>query len=144
MPIDDKLARQLLALFAVEAEEHLQVINQNLLALEQQPEPKRVQSLLAEIFRAAHTLKGSARSVNLDSVGSLAHRLETLFGQSQKGERRLAPGTFDLIYEALDAIGVLVRAAANGAPAAVDVEALVARFDAAETSVEAPGNGSVP
>src|SRR5438105_14134296 len=111
MPINDDLMRQLMALFTVEAEEHLQTINQDLLVLEQRPTPQRAQDLLAEIFRAAHTLKGSARSVNLDSVGSLAHHLETLFDRAQKRELELDQFVFDLIYETLDGIAALVRGA---------------------------------
>src|SRR5579859_5691879 len=102
MQFSDDLLRELLATFAVEAQEHLQAINQNLLALEKSAE------LLAEIFRAAHSLKGAARAVNLEAAGDVAHRLETLFARLRDGELAGSPALFDLAYQTVDALGVLV------------------------------------
>lgn len=121
---DDELMAELMAVFAGEAAEQLQALNRNLLALEKTAQPEERDRLLAEIFRDAHTLKGSATAVDLGEVGRLAHHLESIFGKLQRGELQPEPGMFDLIYQTLDGIEKLVREASGGEPAEVDVGAL--------------------
>ncbi len=128
----DDLMRQLIAGFAIEADERLQLLNEHLLALEGNPDPDESARRLKAIFREAHTLKGTAGGLGLKDAEAISHRLESLFGQVQSGGLTLPPDTFDLIYQSLDAIGQLVRAAAEpSAEAGVDVNDLVARLDAA-------------
>ena len=81
--------------------------------------------LLAEVFREAHSLKGAARAVNMEGMGTLAHRLETLFGRVQAETLRFTPAVFDLCHEALDAIGALL------ADGAADVAGVAARLEGA-------------
>jgi two-component system chemotaxis sensor kinase CheA len=131
MALSDDFLRELLATFTAEAQEHLQVINCDLLALEHEPEAPTAGEWLAEIFRAAHSLKGAARAVGQEQIGTLAHRLETLFGRIRSGELKPLPETFDLAYQALDAIGALVQGISTGSPAAADTGELIARLEAA-------------
>ena len=91
MKLSDDLLRELLATFAVEAQEHILAINQHLLILEKGPWGDQSSDLLAEIFREAHSLKGAARAVNQDAVGTVAHELETLFGHLRDGQVRPLP-----------------------------------------------------
>src|SRR5262245_43588569 len=130
MPISDDLLRELLSTFSVEAQEHLQTISRDLLELEKGPPPEPAAKLLAEIFRAAHSLKGAARAVNLDTLGSVAHRLETLFARLRDGQLVASPALFDLAYQSLDAMGTL---AANLGPVETspEVSDLLARLDQA-------------
>ena len=131
MKLSDDLLRELLATFAVEAQEHLQAINRDLLALEKGPGAEKSAELLAEIFRAAHSLKGAARAVNLEAAGEVGHRLETLFARLRDGELAPSPALFDLAYQTLDALGVLVQPHSPADAPAVDVPALCARLEAA-------------
>ncbi len=64
----DALMQELLQMFAVEAAEHLQTLNQTLLKLERQPNGDERKELLNAAFRAAHSLKGSARAVELHDI----------------------------------------------------------------------------
>jgi two-component system chemotaxis sensor kinase CheA len=59
----DDLKTRLWATFRVEAQEHLQVITANLLALERDRAQTEVSSVVEATFREVHTLKGAARSV---------------------------------------------------------------------------------
>ena len=68
MEFSDELLRELLATFAVEAEEHLQTLTRDLLALEKGPGAEKSAELLAEIFRAAHSLKGAEASPDADAA----------------------------------------------------------------------------
>jgi len=65
------LQAELMATFSVEAEEHLQAMNRHLLALEAGSTLEARRQLIAEIFRAAHSLKGAARAVSLPEVEAL-------------------------------------------------------------------------
>ncbi|MFQ5508786.1 MAG: response regulator [Leptospirillia bacterium] len=63
--------------FKMEAAEHLEGLSCGLLALENTPsDPENIRTL----FRLAHTLKGSARMVSLDDLGTVAHRIEDVLG----------------------------------------------------------------
>src|SRR5262245_54464885 len=138
MQFNDDLLRELLATFAVEAQEHLQTITRDLLALEKGPGPEKSAELLAEIFRAAHSLKGAARAVNLEAAGEVSHKLETLFARLRDGELSPEPALFDLAYQAVDALGVLVQPNPPAEAAPVDVTALCARLEAAGGAPPAP------
>jgi two-component system, chemotaxis family, sensor kinase CheA len=105
---------RLLAIFAVESEEHVQAMNRHLLALEGGAGDESRRSLLPELFREAHNLKGAARAVNLSEVEALAHDLEELFDRMRAG--RLDPGRelLERAFRQLDSIEELVRAATGG------------------------------
>jgi len=51
--------------FQAELQEHLSTLNKGLLLLERNPAPDERTNLLTDIFRAAHSIKGAARAVNL-------------------------------------------------------------------------------
>lgn len=127
--LNDDLQRQLMVLFIAETQEHIQTVNQHLLALEANPTSETVPQTLADILREAHSLKGSSRSANLPEVEALSHALESLFAGLQNGELGLGTDVFDLTYQALDAIGALVQHVAGGELTAVDVPALLARIE---------------
>ncbi|MDQ4025762.1 MAG: response regulator [Actinomycetota bacterium] len=125
----DDLAHELMAVFTLEARERVQSINEHLLTLEKALSVAEVDRLLAEILREAHSLKGAARAVNLAPAEAVAHRLESLLLSLQKGSVARERTVFDLIYEAVDAIGAI--AAAGGADTSVDVPELSRRLDEA-------------
>jgi two-component system chemotaxis sensor kinase CheA len=129
---NDELQQLLLATFADQAKEQLQTINQRLLALEKAGADERG-PLLEEIFREAHSLKGASRAVNLDRVEAVAHKLESLFSVIQNGQIEPDAKIFDVAYQALDAITVLVQEGLTGAEADVDIEAVCAALAAAES-----------
>ncbi|MES0874030.1 hybrid sensor histidine kinase/response regulator [Sinimarinibacterium thermocellulolyticum] len=73
---------ELIAIFRAEAEELVESLDQSLAALERDP---RQFAPLAEIKRALHTFKGSARVSGLHTLGEVAHRLESLFEDLEVG-----------------------------------------------------------
>src|SRR6476469_2937174 len=108
------------ALFLAESREHLSSCNQQLLQWEREPgatEP------VGGLFRSIHTIKGMGATMGFTGVAELAHRLERL----------LDAGTFELLFRAVDALGVAVESAAAGQEVAPDV-ALVAALDQATTA----------
>lgn len=98
--------REILSIFKAESEEHLQKLNESLLQLEKEP---RRSDLLEEIFREAHSLKGSARMIGFEAVEKISHALEDLFSVMRKGDMVLNAGAFDAIFASLDAINRLTE-----------------------------------
>ena len=80
-PDDDEVPKEVLDFFVPEAEEHLHVATQCLLALESNPSAEEIHRL----FRSVHTIKGSAAQVGLRRLSTMAHRLEDLIGQLRDG-----------------------------------------------------------
>lgn len=68
--------QQILGYFIEEAKEHLETIEQGLLDLQAAMEdPERVK----ELFRAAHSVKGGAAMLGINSIQTTAHHLEDSF-----------------------------------------------------------------
>jgi two-component system chemotaxis sensor kinase CheA len=84
MDLDRKL---LLSAFRDEAEELLGELERLALDLDAQPGNR---GLVEQMFRCAHTLKGSASCVGFESVIAIAHQLESLF--EEVTTKRRAPG----------------------------------------------------
>jgi len=119
-----RLRKKIMATFEQEAKERLQAITSSLLSLENNPPAEEASSLLNDIFREAHTLKGSARGLDLEDVGKIAHKLENVFSRVQTGALKHTAALFDAVYRALDDMGALVQAAATDTAPGVDVPAI--------------------
>jgi len=74
--------------FRVEAQELLDQIEQSLLDLERCPANK---DLVAQVFRAMHTLKGSGAMFGFDALAEFAHHCESAFDRVRKGEVPVTP-----------------------------------------------------
>jgi two-component system sensor histidine kinase and response regulator WspE len=89
----------MLDLFRVEAEEQAQVLTSGLLALERD---HAAADQLEACMRAAHSLKGAARIVNLDVGVRVAHAMEDCFVAAQEGRLTLWKKPIDLLLGATD------------------------------------------
>lgn len=104
LEFDGEVPAEILEFFVPEAEEHLQIVQDCLLSLESSPDPEQVHKL----FRAIHTVKGSAAQVGLQRISRVAHRAEDLVGRVRDGELRPSQAIVDLCLEAVDAIKKLL------------------------------------
>ena len=111
----DDIRERLLAMFAVEAEEHLQALGASLLALDRDPATPEAREAAETMFREAHTLKGAARSVGRTDVETLCQDLESLLGRVGRGELAPSAALAGELRAAIDGLGR--RLAAGGAPA---------------------------
>ncbi|KAE9650165.1 hybrid sensor histidine kinase/response regulator [Pseudomonas sp. PB106] len=111
----------LLELFSLEAEAQTQVLSAGLLALERNPTQA---DQLESCMRAAHSLKGAARIVGVDSGVSVAHVMEDCLVSAQEGRLLLRPEHIDALLQGTD---LLMRIATpTNAPQPADIEAYVA------------------
>ncbi|MHB8708681.1 MAG: Hpt domain-containing protein, partial [Desulfuromonadales bacterium] len=114
-------------IFAREAEEHLQLLRQSLLALEK---GGASDEQFNQLLRSAHTLKGSARMVDLLELSTVAHHMEDLLKELQGGARELSSAVVDLLLVATDAIEALLAQASAGGALAVNVAPIIEALQA--------------
>ncbi len=111
---DDDIQAQVLAVFRAEQAEHRQTITEILLDLERNPDHPHRRELIDGLFRAAHSLKGGARAAGVNSVEQIAHQIEHIFAALRQNQLSLTADVCDVIYQALDVIGVLMEQAVPG------------------------------
>ena len=113
---DDNLLRRLLATFKGEAREHIDAIAAGLLALERTTTPEAQSSVLDATFRAAHSLKGAARTVNVRDIEAVCQSLESVFAILRRKELALSAELFDLLHRVVATLGALLQATGAEAP----------------------------
>jgi len=102
---------QALQTFIVEARELLEEMENALLAVEQ-AETKT--EMVNAIFRAAHTIKGSAGLFGLDHIVEFTHVVESVLDQVRDGTIDIADRLIILMLSCCDHIGTLINAVAAG------------------------------
>lgn len=92
---------QYLEIFLDETNEHLQSLNTQILALEQDPENM---DTINEIFRAAHSLKGMAGTMGYKRMQTLTHDMENVFSEVRNGNIKVNAEMIDVLFQCLDAL----------------------------------------
>ena len=92
---------QYLDIFLDESREHLQNLNTNVLALEQDSENM---DTINEIFRTAHTLKGMAGTMGYKRMQNLTHDMENVFSEVRDGNIKVTSSMVDTLFQCLDAL----------------------------------------
>ncbi len=91
--------------FLEEMDEHVSVLNRDLLRLEKtKPDEDNYDKLLRSIFRTVHSLKGAARSVDLTTIEKTCHQMEELFSQVREGQKVLEPPVFRVLFATADGL----------------------------------------
>ncbi|MBS1867442.1 MAG: response regulator [Acidobacteria bacterium] len=125
LPLDDEVPAEILEFFQPEAEEHLQIVSDCLISLEGNNNPEEVNKL----FRAIHTVKGSAAQVGLKRLGAIAHRVEDLIGRIRDGELEPTPQVIDLCLVSTDVLKkTLQKQWADDAEMRTGVDSLLAQI----------------
>ena len=99
--------------FFDEAAEHLAIVEEGLLALEQHPEDL---DLLGKIFRSAHSIKGTSGMFGFNAVAQFTHKMETLLDLLRNGQKTVTPQIADLLLKATDCLKTLIDAAKTNSP----------------------------
>ncbi|MEX2617809.1 MAG: chemotaxis protein CheA [Alphaproteobacteria bacterium] len=96
----------LLKEFLTETAENMGILEEELVKLEQNPNDS---SLLDNIFRLVHTIKGTCRFLGLPRLESVAHAVENVLGKIRDGEIDVTPVAVSLILEGIDRIKLLLH-----------------------------------
>lgn len=128
--------------FRDETAENIRIFNQGLMALVADGDGvgDRREHIDA-IFRAMHTIKGSARLLGFEAIGRIAHICEHILGAVRDGRRELDSALADDLLRGGDAIIELVNAALDGRSADVDVETLTMTLGRGSRKTPAPYPG---
>ena len=145
---DHSFIAEALPAFISEAGEQLEMLEQLLLQLEDEPDS---QDLLGALFRCAHTVKGSAGIFGLDEVVAFTHHVETLLDRLRDGAVTLTDAMSTLLLQCNDQIRYLIGLAQTQEPpdeAAVatraDLEARLQAFSGDTAHASAPAAGAAP
>lgn len=113
---------QYLTMFVDESTENVETLYDQLLELEQDPTDK---SIIEQIFRAAHTLKGMAATMNYTYLADLTHNLENVFDAIRYNRIEVHADLMDYLLETVDHLNEMVKDIANGGDGVRDVSSMV-------------------
>src|SRR5215470_17682760 len=134
---DDLSSLSMLDLFRVEAENQTAILTSGLLELER---GKAGPQLLETLMRAAHSLKGAARIVNVQSVVRVAHAMEDCFVATQERKLQLHQSEIDILLRGVDLLLKISKRPDATASAATE-EPEVTQFLASLANVLHPSQG---
>lgn len=124
---DEEFLRRLRLTFKDEAREHLQTISEGLDTLGRGPDESQQQEQIEFVFRAAHSLKGAARSVNLAGIETVCQSMESVFASLKKQTISLTPDLLKLLYQAVDIVTQIVDADFQNANASKGAATVITR-----------------
>jgi two-component system, chemotaxis family, sensor kinase CheA len=116
---------QYLEVFIEESKEHLQACNEQVLELEKNPQDL---SIINEIFRSAHTLKGMSATMGYEDLASLTHQMENVLDAIRNNRLATTPEIIDVIFMAVDHLEDMVQAIAAGGDGKKDVTETVEKL----------------
>ena len=111
--------------FIAAARDNVEAINLGLGVLEKEPANSEV---LQEVYRNAHSLKGSAMTMGFERMGKLAHHMEDVLRALQKNQLPVTTEACDALYETNDALTVMLDTLAASKRIRVDAESTMARL----------------
>ncbi|MFC7048650.1 chemotaxis protein CheW [Emcibacter nanhaiensis] len=122
--------------FLTETAESIDVVDVELVTLEQDPNNK---SVLDNIFRLVHTIKGTCGFLGLPRLESVAHAAENVLGKFRDGEIQVTPDAVTLILASLDRIKEILAGleATEEEPAGDDSE-IISQLNAMASGEAAP------
>lgn len=112
--------------FLLESDELVSSLDSNLVKLETEPENI---DLLNEIFRAAHTIKGTSSFLGFDQITDLTHKMEDILNKLRKAELSVTPSIMDLLLESLDILKALVENVRENKNERLELDDIIGRLE---------------
>ena len=95
------MSEETMEIFMQETRKHLEAMTKNLLEFERNP--KNIEAL-NEIFRSAHTLKGSSGIMGFTDIQELTHKMEDALDKIRRGLVDASSDLIDVLFECIDAL----------------------------------------
>ncbi|MFS0865085.1 chemotaxis protein CheA [Fredinandcohnia sp. 179-A 10B2 NHS] len=111
-----------LEVFIEESKEHLQTCNEQLLNLEKDPQNI---TIVNEIFRSAHTLKGMSATMGYEDLANLTHQMENVLDGIRNSKVAVTPEVLDVVFQAVDYLEEMIFSIADGGDGKKDVTDVV-------------------
>jgi two-component system chemotaxis sensor kinase CheA len=137
---ENDFQKKLLAMFKIEAEEHINAISSGLIELEKTPSNEKQMEIIESVFREAHSLKGAARAVNMMEIDATCQSVESVFAALKRGEVSLSPELFDVLHRAVDTLNNLLLStdAKRTDPKSFPIEKLIQKLESTRKGVPQP------
>ncbi|MGD0854205.1 MAG: chemotaxis protein CheA [Dehalococcoidia bacterium] len=126
MIISCEISPEELKVFMEEAEEHIQLLDEDIIKLENEANN---QELLQEIFRAAHTLKGSSAMLGHERMAEVTHAMESLLDKLRNHKINVNSKIIDALLFSLDALKTLKGEIITRRESDVDIPSIVSRLN---------------
>ncbi|MBN1572397.1 MAG: chemotaxis protein CheW [Deltaproteobacteria bacterium] len=120
--IDEELLKE----FIIEGNEHLSDFEVNLNRLIDEPENREV---LNQVFRAVHSIKGSADYLGLSKTGGFLHSLEGILEKLRGGDMRLTKEVLDVLFLGMDTVRSILKDLSQSGEEMTDISAIQARVE---------------
>lgn len=105
-----------------ELNEKIQIMDENILSLEKGTNDPKV---MEEIFRAAHTIKGSSAMMGYTEITNLTHEIENVFDKLRRGALQITTPLIDTLLETLDTLKHCYLSIADNNPAQISVATVI-------------------
>jgi len=112
---------ELLKDFFAEAEQQVAQLEQNILVLEHEPTNK---DAIDEMFRAAHTLKGAAGTVQMKELAGFTHLVEDVMDAIRSGSIKVSERMIDVLLSSIDVIKTMLQSRMEGSPYTEDISSI--------------------
>lgn len=96
------IRQRLLEVFVTELDEQLAVAEDALEGYSHTVDADKLQAIAADLFRALHSLKGAARSIEQSAIESRCHELENLLAEIKQEQRHFTDDELRQVYEGIN------------------------------------------
>lgn len=125
MGFDFDMSAEDIKVFLDEADEQLQVMEAGILRLERDAsDPEHLQ----EIFRAAHTLKGSSATLGHRKMAEVTHSMENILDKLRKGKLSISTVVVDTLFACLDVLVAFKDEIATGQESGITTDEILERL----------------
>jgi two-component system, chemotaxis family, sensor kinase CheA len=104
MKLSNDISKEELAVFLEETDEELKLLDEDLVLMEKSGVKPQI---IQEIFRAAHTLKGSSAMLGYDKMSKTAHAMEAVLDLLRSGKLDISTSMINALLSGLDVLKVL-------------------------------------
>ncbi len=115
--------------FMIEAEEIIAKLDADMVKLEKQSNDL---NLLNEIFRGAHTIKGTSGFLGFDRLSEFTHKMEDVLNKLRKGEITINADIMDVLLESIDTLKRLLEETKNKGEARLDLSNIKSKLIAVD------------
>ena len=106
-------------IFIQEAEENLQILENLIISLEENPDDEK---MINEAFRAIHSLKGGAGLAGFSGIKDFAHIVEDMFENIRNGSLRIDENLISVILRSMDIFKLMISNIKDGKDSTSNVD----------------------
>jgi two-component system chemotaxis sensor kinase CheA len=133
MKINEEISQDELKVFLEETEEQIELLDNDIVRMEKEPDNDE---LIQEIFRAAHTVKGSSAMVGYTRMAELTHAMENLLDKLRNKQLALSSEIVNDLLSGLDALKILKQDIHSDEESDVDTESIIERLQSHTNSTQ--------